>query len=404
MENSTQTAFRQVEEISTKEERYEPFSWYEKMRKESPVRKDERRGAWDAFDYQSVKYVLETKELFSSNRSKKQEDEQKSPIELSLISIDPPKHTQMRSLVKKAFTPKVMKEWRPRIERIAKQLLDEIDPASEIDIVTQFSYPLPVMVIAEILGVPIEDQSKFKEWSEWVVAGPKDNSPEAIKHLEQNQQRTYHELYVYFKEIISNKREHPEKDIISVLLGAEAQGTVLSEDEIIGFCILLLVAGNETTTNLISNAFYCFTEFPDIYEEILRNPKDILPLAIEEVLRYRSPVQAMSRVAKEDIILGDAQIKAGDIVVAWMGSANRDEQQFEQAGQFNIKRKPNPHLAFGKGIHFCLGAPLARLEAEIAIEEWMKRYPKFEKSSNFSLEPIESTFVYGLKEFKLSVL
>ncbi|MDN4072250.1 cytochrome P450 [Fictibacillus terranigra] len=404
MENSTQTAFRQVEEISTKEERYEPFSWYEQMRKESPVRKDEKRGAWDVFDYQSVKYVLEAKEFFSSNRSKKQDDQQKSPIELSLISIDPPKHTQMRSLVNKAFTPKVMKAWRPRVERIAKQLLDNIDPAADIDVVKQFSYPLPVMVIAEILGVPLQDQSRFKEWSNWVVAGPKDNSPEAIRLLEENQQRTYHELYVYFKEIVRNKRETPGEDIISVLLGAKALGAVLTEEEIIGFCILLLVAGNETTTNLISNAFYCFTEFPEVFEEIIKDTEGTLPLAIEEVLRYRSPVQAMSRVAKEDTLLGEARIKAGDIVVAWMGSANRDEQQFKDAGRFNIKRKPNPHLAFGKGIHFCLGAPLARLEAEIALQEWIKRYPAFKRSDDFTLEPIQSTFVYGLKEFKLTVL
>lgn len=404
MDNSIQTAFRQVSEISTKEERYEPFAWYEKMRKDSPVRWDEKRGAWDAFDYQSVKNVLENKDLFSSNRSRRREGEQASPIELSLISIDPPKHTQMRSLVNKAFTPRVMKDWAPRIERIANQLLDEIQDPSEIDLVKQYSYPLPVMVIAEILGVPIKDQAKFKDWSDWVVAGPTDNSPEAIKRLEENQQRTYYELYVYFKETIAMKRKQPGEDIISVLIDAEMQGTMLSEDEIIGFCILLLVAGNETTTNLISNAYYCFTEFPEIYEEILKDPGGALPLTIEEVLRYRSPVQSMSRVAKEDTVLNGAQIKAGNIVVAWMGSANRDEQQFENAHQFNIRRKPNPHLAFGKGIHFCLGAPLARLEAEIAMAEWIKRYPRFERSSGFSLEPIESTFVYGLKELKLSIL
>lgn len=404
MENSTQMTFRQVNEITTKEERYEPFGWYQRMREESPVRWDEQRKAWDVFDYQSVKTVLENKDLFSSNRSGKQSDEQKSPIELSLISIDPPKHTQMRSLVNKAFTPKVMKDWRPRIERIANELLDRIHGKPEVDIVEHYSNPLPVMVIAEILGVPLEDQSKFKEWSDWVVAGPKDNSPEAIKHLEENQHRTYQELYVYFKKVIHLKRETPGEDIISVLLESKIQGIELSEDEIIGFCILLLVAGNETTTNLISNAFYCFTEFPEIYDEILKDPKGTLPLAIEEVLRYRSPVQAMGRVAKEDTMLGGCEIKAGQTVIAWMGSANRDEVQFEKADQFNITRKPNPHLSFGKGIHFCLGAPLARLEAEIAIEEWMKRHPHFERSTSFSLEPIESTFVYGLKEFKLSVL
>ncbi|EIT87113.1 cytochrome P450 [Fictibacillus macauensis ZFHKF-1] len=395
---------RQVSALLTKEDRYEPFKWYEKMRKESPIRWDSEREAWDVFDYATSKMVLENKDLFSSDRSQKKADSEKTPLERSLIGIDPPKHTSMRALVNRAFTPKVMKHWKPRIARIATMLLDKIDPKSEVDIVEQLSYPLPVIVISEILGVPIEDQEKFKEWSDWVVAGPKDNKPETISALMEQQERVNKELFHYFKEMIALKRETPGEDIISVLLQAEEQGVTLTEDELIGFCILLLIAGNETTTNLISNAFYCFTEFPEAYERIKENPLATLPLTIEEVLRYRSPVQAMGRVVKEDMDLHGHSLKAGDFIVPWIGSANRDEQQFPNSQQFIIDRKPNLHLAFGKGIHFCLGAPLARLEAEVILEEWIKRFPSFKRAASFTLEPIESAFVYGLKEFKVTIL
>lgn len=404
MENQSGSSFLQVKEISTKEERYNPFAWYSKMRREEPVRWDQDRRSWDVFKYEDVKLVLERKELFSSNRGGNQDQGKQSPLSVSLINLDPPKHSQMRALVNKAFTPRAMKEWEPRIQKIVDMLLDEVASENEFDAVKALTNPLPVMVIAEILGVPIEDQKKFKEWSDWIVAGPKDNSDEEIQRLRENQGRSHRELVEYFEKIIDQKEKEPGDDIISVLLDASIEGERLSREEIIGFSILLLIAGNETTTNLISNTLYCFTEFPEEYLKVKENPDALVASAIEEVLRFRSPVQAMNRIAKENTWIGSREIHKGESVVAWIGSANRDDEHFEDAQEFHPERKKNTHMAFGKGIHFCLGAPLARMEADIALKEWIKRFPDFERSENFTLEPIESSFVYGLKEFKVRII
>ncbi|GLI05599.1 hypothetical protein YDYSG_16290 [Paenibacillus tyrfis] len=188
-----------------------------------------------------------------------------------------------------------------------------------------------------------------------------------------------------------------------MLLQASVDGQSLTEEEIVGFCILLLVAGNETTTNLITNAIYTFLEYPEVYRQIKNEPDELLPAAIEEVLRFRSPVQASFRIVHEDVELGGKKLRAGEYVIAWMGAANRDEKQFQDAEQFVVPRKPNPHMAFGRGIHFCLGAPLARMEAEIALREWIRRYPDFKLSASFTLKPLESTFAYGIKELLLTV-
>ncbi|GMX64708.1 monooxygenase YjiB [Paenibacillus elgii] len=399
MEKSAITDFGQVRELSTPEERFNPFRWYRKMREEAPVRWDEERRTWDVFGYEEVKTVLDRKEVFSSRVFR----DGKSLFENGLLNLDPPKHTQMRDIVNKAFTPKAMKDWEPRIQAITNELLDDIGGEREIDLVEQLSYPLPVRVIAEMLGVPAKDKRKFKDWSDQAVAGPANNSEEAKNEQLRKQQHVVGELYAYFKEIIELKKQEPADDIISVLLQASVDGQSLTEEEIVGFCILLLVAGNETTTNLITNAIYTFMEYPEVYRQIKSQPDELLPAAIEEVLRFRSPVQASFRIVHEDVELGGKKLRAGEYLIAWMGAANRDEKQFQDAEQFVVPRKPNPHMAFGRGIHFCLGAPLARMEAEIALREWIRRYPDFKLSAGFTLKPLESTFAYGIKELLLTV-
>lgn len=403
--NEQRPVFRQVSNLTSKEARYEPFSWYKEKRQKDPVSWDPERKNWDVFDYDTVKTVLENKDLFSSNRMapEAEADSQASPLGVSLINIDPPKHRQMRSLVNKAFTPKAMESWRPRIERITQTLMDDIEGYKNIDFVDAISFPLPVMVISEIIGVPAEDQRQFKEWSNTIVAGPKDNKEETLKALGEKKMQAHEELGGYFEEILDHKRREPGDDIISVLLAADIDGEKLSENELIGFCILLLIAGNETTTNLLSNAIYTFTEYPESYEAIKKDPDARIAGAIEEVLRFRSPVQSMNRVVKTDTELGGRTLEAGQFVSAWIGSANRDDNQFPEADRFDIFRKPNRHLAFGKGIHFCLGAPLARMEAETALRAWIRRYPEFRRSDDFTLDPIESTFVYGLKSLQITV-
>lgn len=399
MEKSAITDFGQVRELSTPEERFNPFKWYRKMREETPVRWDEERRTWDVFGYEEVKTVLDRKEVFSSRVFR----DGKSLFENGLLNLDPPKHTQMRDIVNKAFTPKAMKDWEPRIQAITNELLDAIEGKQEIDLVEQLSYPLPVLVIAEMLGVPAKDKRKFKDWSDQAVAGPANNSEEARSEQLRKQQQVVGELYAYFKEIIELKKMEPADDIISVLLQASVNGESLTEEEIVGFCILLLVAGNETTTNLITNAIYTFLEYPEVYRQIKNEPDELLSAAIEEVLRFRSPVQASFRFVQEDVVLGGKELRAGEYVIAWMGAANRDEKQFPNAEQFVVPRKPNLHMAFGRGIHFCLGAPLARMEAEIVLKEWIRRYPDFRLSAGFTLKPLESTFAYGIKELLLTV-
>ncbi len=387
---------RQVNTIQTKEERFNPFSWYEEMRNSAPVQWDEERQVWDVFHYDGVKEVLEQKNIFSSDRRPPQNQRQ-AALGTSLINIDPPKHAEMRALVNKAFTPKAMKAWEPKIARITAELLQEVEHLEDIDIVEHLSYPLPVMVIADILGVPIEDQRQFKDWSDIIVAGPSNNERETLEKLQQEKMKANDELETYFYRIIEEKRTQPGDDIISVLLQAKEEGKQLTDEEIVGFSILLLIAGNETTTNLISNTIYCLMEDKASFEHLKRE-KELLPSAIEEVLRYRSPVQALHRIVKKDVTLAGQKLKAGEHVIPWMGSAHRDAQYFEDPDVFKIDRKPNVHMAFGRGIHFCLGAPLARIEAKIMLAELIDRYPHMDWSPAFELKPIESTFVYGLEE------
>lgn len=257
------------------------------------------------------------------------------------------------------------------------------------------AYPLPVIVISELLGVPAHDRDRFKQWSDVIVSQTRTGATHEDHHV------TNLEMTEYFLELIERRRSRPGHDLISNLLLAEIDGQKLSVVELLGFCSLLLVAGNETTTNLIGNAVLCFTEAPGTIERLLTEPS-LIPQAIEEVLRFRSPVQSMYRVTVADTTLCDVQIPAGAALVAWIGSANRDERQFQRPAQFDIDRGQIRHLAFGHGSHFCLGAPLARLEARIALEAILSRLPGLALAPGVCLERMESTIVYGLKTLPAS--
>lgn len=369
-----------------------PFDGYAYMREHHPIYEDEQ-GVWHVFCYEDVKEVLSNYAIFSSKRSG--DIEAYDPISASLISQDPPRHRLLRSLVSQAFTPKAIAALQPRIQEITKELFHHLHESASPDFVKQFSYPLPVIVIAELLGVPSSDQERFKEWSDAIVTGS--------HALENGEEITYdnaqQEMIEYFSQIISSRKKSPKDDLISRLLEAQIDGEALSHMDILGFCILLLVAGNETTTNLLSNAIYTFHNYPDVWHQLKANP-ELTDQAVEETLRYRSPVQNMSRLTISETVLSGRILPPGKFVVAWIGSANRDDRVFPQANEFILTRTNLRHVAFGHGIHFCLGAPLARLEASIALRYMLDVDFQFVVDEKRS-ELINSNFVYGFSRMPL---
>ncbi|HET7559689.1 MAG TPA: cytochrome P450, partial [Limnochordia bacterium] len=272
----------------------------------------------------------------------------------------------------------------------------QADDSRRIDLIKELAYPLPVIVIAELLGIPKEDRDRFKAWSDRIVA----SADNVLGGAGGDSDEAHQAMASYFHEVIAERRRRPQADLISALLAAEVDGERLDEAEVIALCWLLLVAGNETTTNLIGNAILSLLEHPDQLARLRAHP-DWLPSAIEEALRFRSPVQAMFRITTGEVELAGQRIPAGNRVVAWIGSANRDEGKFQRAEFFDIAREPNPHIAFGHGIHFCLGSPLARLEARIALGTFLARYPHFERADDQPLEPAHGFIVHGVTSLPL---
>ena len=381
--------------VPANEHPLDPFPHYERMRETAPVFHDDHSGSWHVFRYDDVQRVLSEHARFSSRMGGDDPSETGQLFASSLITADPPRHRQLRSLVTQAFTPKAVDALAPRISQLTEELLEGIASLGTADLIQELAYPLPVIVISELMGVPADDRDRFKHWSDVVVSQTRSGAVNEDQHL------TNVEMTGYFLDLIEQRRSRPGNDLISNLLAAEIDGQKLSVAELLGFCSLLLVAGNETTTNLIGNAVLCFTEVPGTTERLRQEPS-LLPQAIEEVLRFRSPVQSMYRVTVADTALGDVQIPAGAPLVAWIGSANRDERQFERPARFDVDRSPNRHLAFGHGIHFCLGAPLARLEARIALEGILSRLPGLALAPGARLERMDSTIVYGLKALPAS--
>ena len=378
----------------------EPFDWYQTMRETEPVRYDPDRQVWDVFRYDDVKRVLdEDGERFSvdprtSETYRQPERPEEELIFETMLFQDPPRHDVLRGVVEDSFDPRALRDLEPEIRNIASGMLDEAvsEARGTIDFVEEIAYPLPVVVIAEMLGIPSEERDRFKRWSDTLVEATSDDEL-SDEYLERQRQAQF-EMATYFLQALEARQETPRDDLLTDLaLAVDDDSVVFTQEEALGTCILLLIAGNVTTTNLLANAIRCFAP-----QNMFDGGSDLsLPLAIEEVARYRSPVQAaITRVALEEVTLGGKTIEAGDQVIVWLGSANRDGRQFEEPDRFVPDRRPNQHLAFGHGTHYCLGAPLARLEARVAFEELFDRVERLELAEA-DLQPTRSSFVYGVE-------
>jgi cytochrome P450 len=380
--------------LFAEEVRRDPYALFSKMRTESPlVRIPPPFDAWAVFDYDNVKRVLNDAETFSS----------RVPAPRWFIFFDAPEHTRQRSLISRAFTPKMIVALEPMIAKFAGELLGACETGAqrgeEIDLAAEFSGPLPMKVIASIFGIPISDWELYTSWSDTILT---------LSHTRGGDERAQQALNdyglvtiamsQYLGKMIEQRRAKPQDDLLTRLieakLEAEIDGEKLSHEDILGFFQLLLVAGQETTSDLLNNAVLSFCENPEQFA-LLRARPELIGSAIEEVLRYRSPFAWIMRTPRHDVEMHGQTIPKGALVLAMLGSANRDASKFAEPDRFDITRDPNPHVAFGHGVHFCLGAALSRLEARVALPMLFERFPHFELASEKPWNPRPALHVHG---------
>ncbi len=342
--------------------RNNPYDTYDRMRDKDPVHRMRLINAWVLTRYEDVDMVLRDHRRFLKD------DE---IIEYrSMLNSNPPDHTRLRAIVSKAFTPRSVAELYPRIERMVSGLLDDLEGEERIDLIEKFAFPIPITVIAEMLGVPSEDMDIFEAWSNDISLVIE---PYQTEEQEARVNRASEELFEYFEGIMEQRRREPQDDMITALMNAEEEGDKLTHDELLGTLLLLLVAGNETTRNLIGNGTLALLRHPDQLQRLRDNP-DLLDSAVNELLRYDSPVQLDGRIAQEDLEIAGTQIQAGERVISAIGAANRDPAAFTNPNAVDIGRREKSHISFGRGIHHCLGAPLAIMEGRIAFAALLDRY------------------------------
>ena len=380
MTQTTTAPIRPVN-ILSREFKADPFPFYARLRAEMPVYRTklpDKRQAWLVTRYDDVAALLKDDRFVKDRRSVMNPEQLGKqpwmpgflrPIERNMLDLDDPDHYRLRTLIHKAFTPRIIEGLRERVQVIADDLLNAVTPVGHMDIVNDYALPLPLTVITELLGVPSLDQAKFHRWSKTIVQiGSAGSMVKALPSL--------FVFMRYLRKLIETKRANPEDDLLTALIQAEADGDKLSEDELLAMVVLLLIAGHETTVNLIASGTLALLEYPDQLERLRCDPT-LIKTATEELLRYASPVEtATERYAREEVTLHGVTLSKGELVLMVLASANRDETQFVHPEQLDLARNPNRHLAFGQGIHFCLGAPLARLEGQIAILTLLRNLPE----------------------------
>lgn len=359
----------------------DPYPTYRQLREEAPIFWSDKSKYWLITRYEDVHSILKDMSYEKQLQRWKQVNPMVKMIpEVSklmgtrakwMLNMNPPDHTRLRGLVNRAFTPKMVNEMRPHIQEIADYIIDRLQDKEEFDLVADFAFPLPVVVIAEMLGVPREDREQFKLWSH-ALTDTLEPEPNIEKMKQAN--KATEELYEYLRPLVAERRKNPKNDLITALAAAEEEGKKLTEDELLANCVLILVAGHETTVNLIGNAVRTLLQHQDQLDLLKANP-DLIGSAIGEVLRFESPVQTTRRLAGETLELNGTKINEGDMLVLLLGAANRDPAQYENPDTFDIQRDTKKHMAYGHGIHHCLGSSLADAEAQIAVGTLFKRLP-----------------------------
>ncbi len=363
----------------------DPYPILRRLREEDPVHWSDSIGGWILTRYDDIMTTFKDTSHFSSEGRLAKAvaylpDESRAEFKTfedhyrqkSLIHSDPPDHTRFRGLVTKAFNPRVVEAMRPRMQEIVNELLDAGLQAGRMDIIKDLAIPLPVTVLAEILGVPKSDIPLFKGWADDIIAFQGVNKP-PVETLRRTQEAIL-EIRAYLGKLLKEKQHRPGEDLLSELAAAESEGDKLSETELVNTCITLLVAGHETTTSLIGNGLYLLLRHPEQWQLLLGDPS-LLTSAIEEILRYESPVARQPRLMKQDAEMGGKQLRQGELVFQMLNAANRDPAYFDDPDRFDIRRQKNRHIAFGLGIHFCVGALLARTEGQIVFSAVMRRLP-----------------------------
>jgi cytochrome P450 len=390
----------------------DPYATYARLRAEDPVHWCEPWGQWVITRFEDVLAVNKDPQRFSSAgwekrfiaelpaEVRKLPNMQRHYGTKVLSMTDPPEHTRLRRLVVRSFTPRVLEALRPSIEELVQELLDAVAGRPVFDFIEDFAYPLPAIVIARLLGAPDDARHDFMRWSKDIVDFVGTGHADSARAL--RNETTLREFRAFLEPVIQERRAHPRDDLMSILASTGEDGDRLTDDELVSTCIVLLFAGHETTANLLGNGLLALLRHPEQLGRLREEP-GLMPTAVEELLRYDSPVQRNRRIALVDVELGRATIRRGDPVMVFMGSANRDAAKFADPDTLDVGRAPNPHQAFGHGIHFCVGAALSRLEAPIALLALLERFPRLRPADDYVARWRPNITFRGLESLELAV-
>ncbi len=366
----------------------DPYPVYAELRHEAPVYHDAEQGFYALSRHADVLAAFKDHARFSNREGVSLDPTSRSPqaamTGMSFLGLDPPEHSRMRALVSRGFTPRRVAELEPRIREMTVRHLDALVGSGGFDAVDQFAGLLPMDVISELIGVPVADRATLRRQADLLV-----HREEGLRDVPREGMIAFGQMRSYFTDLLAERRADPRDDLLSVLMQIELEGDRLLDAEILSFCNLMIVAGNETTTKLIANALYWLDRYP-AQRSVVATDEASIPAWIEETLRFDNSTQMLARLVTEDVEIRGTTLEAGSLALLLVGSANRDESVFERADHFEIGRDTTAMLSFGKGAHFCLGAALARLEARVALEEWWRRFPAY------AIEPVGAVRVHSV--------